>query len=156
MPPDRVKVPTERKAPAFKPPRPTNKSKESTSKAAPRRKSGPIQPEPSSFSSDDEPVVETSHRSSPEATNNTMSTRESPPTIPSKLLTKLLQHHFQDNQTRIGKDANAVVGKYMETFVREAIARAVYERSEADGGKGRGVDFLEAWHLVYMERRVTC
>ena len=35
-----------------------------------------------------------------------------------------------------------MVGKYMETFVREAIARAAFERSEA-GGKGIGGDFLE-------------
>lgn len=48
---------------------------------------------------------------------------------------------------RIGKEANGVVGKYMETFVREAIARAALERSEAvaQGNVAAGVagDFLE-------------
>ena len=43
---------------------------------------------------------------------------------------------------RIGKDANELVGKYMETFIREAIARATFERSESDGG-GLGGEFLE-------------
>ena len=34
-----------------------------------------------------------------------------------------------------------MVGKYIETFVREAIARAAFERSEAEGGLGG--QFLE-------------
>jgi len=45
---------------------------------------------------------------------------------------------------RIGKGANAAVGKYFETFVREAIARAAFERAEAVGSAGgRGDGFLE-------------
>ena len=32
----------------------------------------------------------------------------------------------------MGKDANVLVGKYMETFVREAIARAECERANAE------------------------
>ena len=44
---------------------------------------------------------------------------------------------------RIGKDANALVGKYMETFVREALARAAFERGEGRGEGGRGGDFVE-------------
>jgi len=59
------------------------------------------------------------------------STQDAPPTIPPALLTKLLHHHFKECKMRIGKDAKGVVGKYMETFVREAIARAAFERSEA-------------------------
>ena len=35
-----------------------------------------------------------------------------------------------------------VVGKYMESFVRDAIARAAFERSAA-GGEGIGSHFLE-------------
>ena len=67
-----------------------------------------------------------------------MVTDDAPPTIPPKLLTTLLNHHFRDEDTRIGKDANALVGRYMETFVREALARAAFERNEA-GDR----DFLE-------------
>lgn len=69
-----------------------------------------------------------------------------PPSIPPKLLTKLLHYHFENDKTRIGKDASKLVGKYMETFVREALARAAYERAEAEGG-GATKDFLEAEDL---------
>ena len=48
---------------------------------------------------------------------------------------------------RIGKEANGVVGKYMETFVREAIARAAFERQEA-GVEGMAGDFLEVSALI--------
>ena len=70
------------------------------------------------------------------------STEDPPPTIPPKLLTRLLHHNFKDSDVRIGKQANELVGKYIETFIREAIARATFERSEADGG-GLGGEFLE-------------
>lgn len=69
-----------------------------------------------------------------------------PPSIPPKLLTKLLHHHFENGQTRIGKDASKLVGKYMETFIREALARAAYERAKAEG-EGATKDFLEAEDL---------
>ena len=36
----------------------------------------------------------------------------SDPQIPSKLLTRLLHHHFQNEKTKIAKDANTVVAKY--------------------------------------------
>lgn len=60
----------------------------------------------------------------------------SDPTIPPKLLTRLLHHHFQNEKTKVAKDANAVVAKYVDVFVREAIARAAYERAETDGAGG--------------------
>ena len=52
---------------------------------------------------------------------------------------------------RISRDANDLVGKYTETFVREAIARATFERSEADGG-GLGGEFLEVSCCVCSPR----
>jgi hypothetical protein len=55
----------------------------------------------------------------------------SEPKVPSKLVTALLQHHFQDSKTRVTKDAAKVYAKYLDIFVREAVARAVYERREA-------------------------
>ena len=39
---------------------------------------------------------------------------------------------------RISKGADRAVGKYMEIFVREAIARAAFERSGGEEGRGRG------------------
>lgn len=63
-------------------------------------------------------------------------------TIPPELLTTLLHEFFVDEHTRISKGANRAVGKYMETFVREAIARANYERN-GNGATGGGDGFLE-------------
>ena len=62
----------------------------------------------------------------------------SEPTIPPNLLTKLLHHNFQDPKTKISKDANEVVAKYVDIFVRESLARAVYERNDAEGVSGGG------------------
>ena len=87
-----------------------------------------------------------SQSSSLEATAPTLS-REPQLSIPSELLSRLLKHHFTDEETGIGKDAKAVVSKYLETFVREALARATFERSEAEGNGGRGGDFLEVGHF---------
>ncbi|MCJ1402696.1 hypothetical protein MMC11_005917 [Xylographa trunciseda] len=143
MPPRDAKVPAKRKAPSFKPPRPVAKSKDSTTKATPRRKSAPVRPVQSLSSSDEDDEPEVTRDSSSEATNSATILQDASLTIPPKLLTTLLQHHFEDKQMRIGRDAKAVIGKYMETFVREAIARAAFERSEATSGQVRGGDFLE-------------
>lgn len=69
-----------------------------------------------------------------------------PPTIPPALLSTLVHHHLPSKKTRISKDAMGVVGKYMETFIREAIARAAFERQqvkEAAGKRTAGDDFVE-------------
>ncbi|KAH8678130.1 CENP-S associating centromere protein X-domain-containing protein [Xylariales sp. PMI_506] len=49
-------------------------------------------------------------------------------TIPPELLTRLLHEFFEKDGTRISKGANEAVAKYMDIFVREAIARAVVEK----------------------------
>ncbi|KAF2085561.1 hypothetical protein K490DRAFT_46367 [Saccharata proteae CBS 121410] len=72
---------------------------------------------------------------------------EAPP-IPTKLLNKLLHEGFEDEEMRIGKEAMAVAGKYVDIFVREAMARAVSQRKEDDkkiGGVGDG--FLQVEDL---------
>ncbi|PYH49391.1 uncharacterized protein BP01DRAFT_370854 [Aspergillus saccharolyticus JOP 1030-1] len=75
-----------------------------------------------------------------------ITTRE--PVIPPKLLTRLLHHHFQHPKTKIAKDANTVVAKYVDVFVREALARAAFERREAVGeGAAVGDGFLEVEDL---------
>ncbi|KAK0658252.1 hypothetical protein DIS24_g4920 [Lasiodiplodia hormozganensis] len=83
----------------------------------------------------------------PPASQNSMGGEDQPP-IPPKLLNRLLHEGFQDEEMRIGKEAMAVANKYVETFVREALARAMYEREEADrdeGGAGDG--FLQVEDL---------
>ncbi|KFH43421.1 Centromere protein X-like protein [Hapsidospora chrysogenum ATCC 11550] len=49
-------------------------------------------------------------------------------TIPRDLLTRLLHEFFAKDATRISKDANTAVGKYVDVFVREAIARTAVEK----------------------------
>ncbi|KAK4111095.1 hypothetical protein N656DRAFT_799391 [Canariomyces notabilis] len=61
-------------------------------------------------------------------------------TIPPDLLTRILYEFFEREDTRITKDANAAVAKYVDVFVREAIARAAAER-------GRDGSFLEVEEL---------
>ena len=75
----------------------------------------------------------------------------SDPTIPPKLLTRLLHQQFTNEKTKVAKDANAVVAKYVDVFVREAIARAAYERAETDnrGGKGASDGFLEVNPILF-------
>ncbi|KAK3683345.1 CENP-S associating centromere protein X-domain-containing protein, partial [Podospora appendiculata] len=51
--------------------------------------------------------------------------------IPPELLTRLLHEFFErEGTTRITRDANDAVARYMDVFVREAIARAAAERPE--------------------------
>lgn len=159
MAPSTSKPAQKRKTPSFKPPRPAA-SKAGKPAVAPRRKSAPVKrtsyiDTQASAADDDEDdnddddipsdtqLPDASEESDDPQPNNT---QDPPPTIPPALLTKLLHHHFKDDIMRIGKEANGVVGKYMETFVREAIARAAFERSgaQAEGGGGIGGDFLEA------------
>ena len=161
MPPTSKPV-AKRGRPAFKLPRPATEYQKSKATGS-RRKSSPTK---HSFidsaaegdkdedeyddDDDDDPELVSSQSSDDSASGESdtlptathVGTQDLPPTISPALLTKLLHHHFQDDKFRIGKQANGVVGKYMETFVREAIARAAFERSEA-GGTGFGSDFLE-------------
>lgn len=70
-------------------------------------------------------------------------------TIPPELLTRILHEFFEKDGTRITKDANSSVAKYMDIFVKEAIARAAAER---DGG------FLEVSTAIrhLWSRDLTC
>lgn len=60
-------------------------------------------------------------------------------TIPAELMTRLLHEFFEKDGTRITRDANAAVAKYMDIFVREAIARSAAERD----GRFMEVSFAE-------------
>lgn len=72
------------------------------------------------------------------------------PAIPPQLITRLLHHHFKNEKTRIAKDADAVVAKYVDTFVREAIARAALEsRANEKKGEQRADGFLEVCFMLH-------
>ena len=62
------------------------------------------------------------------------------PAIPHNLLVRILHEHFKHPDTRISKDAMSGITKYIEIFVREALARADWERSKTGGDDG---GFLE-------------
>ncbi|KAJ2903395.1 hypothetical protein MKZ38_009972 [Zalerion maritima] len=49
--------------------------------------------------------------------------------IPGDLLVRLLHQFFEKDGTKISRDANAAVAKYVDVFVKEAIARTAHERS---------------------------
>lgn len=85
--------------------------------------------------------------------NNETDILNSEPTVPPKLLTRLLHHHFQNPKTKIAKDANEVVAKYVDVFVREALARAAFERNESgNGGNGIGDGFLEVCFFSLLDQ----
>lgn len=69
------------------------------------------------------------------------------PTVPSELLTRLLYEFFESDKTKITKDANEAVARYVDIFVREAIARSVMEREGGNGTTTGGGGFLEVEDL---------
>ena len=157
MPPTTSEPAPKRRPPTFKPPRPAKSTKQTP---AARRKSAPTKSKRPSFLADeaaaseeddeadedddeDENPLDVPSSSDPSGPSDPAplptSTQDPPQTIPPALLSRLLRHHFKVEGTRIGKEAEGVVGKYMETFVREAIARAAFERAESEeGGGGAG------------------
>ncbi|EME47162.1 hypothetical protein DOTSEDRAFT_125145 [Dothistroma septosporum NZE10] len=56
---------------------------------------------------------------------------DSTPSIPQPLLLRLIHEGFADKNTKIDKQAIQVFHKYVEVFVREAIARTRAEKEEA-------------------------
>jgi CENP-S associating Centromere protein X len=172
---------TKRKRPAFSPPRPkvskakgneVSKTSISKSKARPapskQHKSCPLtSPTPSESDSTPESEPDSPRRSSTppfepdyllaEVTHNEAA-QDDEPIVPLALVHTLLHHHFSDkDKTRISQDAKALIGKYVDTFVREAIARSAFERQEKsaeDGAKAsdhRGDDgWLEVEDLERM------
>lgn len=53
------------------------------------------------------------------------------------------QAYLEPDKTKIAVDAKALVGKYIEIFVKEAIARCTHERAERDAEGGGGDGWLE-------------
>lgn len=66
------------------------------------------------------------------------------PSIPRPLLLRLMHEHFANKATKIDKHAIAVLEKYLEVFVREAIARAALAKKE-DVSTGAASQGEERW-----------
>lgn len=67
--------------------------------------------------------------------------------IPEPLLSRLLQQHFDNSETKIQRGAMTLVGSYMEVFVREAFARAKIEREKGVRAGGISDGFLQVEDL---------
>ncbi|KUJ21603.1 uncharacterized protein LY89DRAFT_714694 [Mollisia scopiformis] len=63
--------------------------------------------------------------------------------IPEDLLNVILHQFFKEEGTRLHKDASVAVGRYMEVFVREGIARACWAGNKGGNGGGLEVEDLE-------------
>ncbi|THY19946.1 hypothetical protein D6D01_06946 [Aureobasidium pullulans] len=120
--------------------------------AAKRQKTGPAMPprlpslSPLSSAIQPDPAPAPAHLLPPTHTAATIgTTNDNIPLLPSPLLTRLLHESFDDKTVKIGKDANALTARYLDLFVREAVARAAEvakekkEMKEA-GGQGDGDD----------------
>ncbi|KAL1296758.1 hypothetical protein AAFC00_000224 [Neodothiora populina] len=62
------------------------------------------------------------------------------PLLPGLLLTRLLYECFEDKEVKISKDANSLMARYMDLFVREAVARATEVQKERKTEEGHVVD----------------
>ncbi|KAF2011014.1 hypothetical protein BU24DRAFT_51051 [Aaosphaeria arxii CBS 175.79] len=158
-----------RKGPAFKPPRPVNSSTTTAQRgpaATTSRVSGPakrtsaagagLQPSLTLISDsededDEQDALSQSDRDelmedATEVEHTSILQPQLDP-IPEKLLARLLYEGFEDKDMKIQKGAMELVGKYMEIFVREAVARARFERSEARQGGSHMDGYLQVEDL---------
>lgn len=152
--------PTTRKAPQFKPPRPVKApTKASATRAAgasaPATKAG-FQPATTIISSDEEDALEDEFDAlsddlmedapapKPARTVEPLTTAHP---IPAPLLARLLHENFEDSNTQIQKGAMTLTGRYMEIFVREALARAKHERARSARSDGISDGFLQVEDL---------
>lgn len=131
---------------AFKPQRPVSKTTKSTTsktttKTVSRRKSAPPQRAPSHSSNGDDSFDEVP-QANKENEDDGLRPDDPAQSIPHDLLKTLLKLSFKDQEVGIGREASLLIGKYMDTFVREAIARAAFERAESSEHSNGG-DFLE-------------
>ena len=98
----------------------------------PKRKPSARQPSPEAISDNASPSPPANRAPSPSHSSAPPepSLSTDVPSIPQPLLIRLLHEHFQDKTTKIDKHAVQVVQKYMEIFVREAIARTALAKAE--------------------------
>lgn len=67
--------------------------------------------------------------------------------VPAPLLTRLLHESFVDKSLKIGKEANEIMRTYVDTFIREAVARAALSKNERAAGDELGDDWLDVEDL---------
>ncbi len=111
-------------------PRPAALSKKPPPKPKPAR-----QPSPMAISDDDDddigPFISPDRDAVASNALPGASQSDESASIPQNLLTRLLHEHFADKTTQIDKQAIQVFQKYIEVFVREAIARSALANEES-------------------------
>ena len=155
---------TTRKGPQFKPPRPVTAPKKASTATASRAKvastkpttKARFQPATTIISSDEEDVQEDDldafsddimdDAPAPQPTRTVEPLTTAHP-IPAPLLARLLHENFEDQSTQIQKGAMTLTGRYMEIFVREALARAKHERARSARNDGISDGFLQVEDL---------
>lgn len=182
MPSKSIATASKRKRPTFSPPRPKNSKtkvgivankslsndvKRGATKSKQRKPVRLTSPTPSNLDSTADSELQSEPHSPPldsepdymlAEVTHTEAAEDHEPAIPLPLIHTLLNHHFSDkDKTRISQEAKAVIGKYFDTFVREAIARSAFERKEQSAEdaaaelNGRGDDgWLEVEDLEKM------
>lgn len=88
---------------------------------------------------DSDPFSSQPHLPSPRKTSHFNPEPEPAAAIPLDLINVLLHSFFKQPNTRLAKDANAAVGMYIETFVREGLARADWARVNGWEGELEGL-----------------
>ncbi|EPE07556.1 hypothetical protein F503_00278 [Ophiostoma piceae UAMH 11346] len=129
----------------FKPPRPTGRpsdnsgSSSSAADATSRRieisddDDNDNENDENNESNENDAGVDTEVATDNEDTTAAAAAAPSEPAIPPALLSRLLSHFFQNHKgtpTRLTQDAHASIDKYMEIFIREAVARSVAARTD--------------------------
>jgi hypothetical protein len=91
------------------------------------------------------------HSDGPESEEEEQST-----TFPTKLIGRILQENFTSPNTRISADALAVTTEYLRIYTREAIWRAIQEKTKNDTVAGSlGTGLLEVEDLERMTGPLT-
>jgi hypothetical protein len=163
---------TNRNTSAFKPPRPKSVATTPKSKTTKSAKSSKTTKSRKSNISAIDSSASSSEAASPpssepdfllaELVPATPEPEDDTPKIPEKLILTLLNNSFQNKEkTKVGTGVASAVGKYVDVFVRETLARSVFERTERqkeDGMGGMGDGFLEvsATCAPTFEGRVLC
>ncbi|KAF9695447.1 hypothetical protein EKO04_006539 [Ascochyta lentis] len=158
---------TTRKGPQFKPPRPVKAPAKASTAAASRaagtskKSNAPVarpefQTAATIISSDEEDAQEDEFDAlsddlmedvpAPKSTRAVEPLTTAHP-IPAPLLARLLHENFEDPNTQIQKGAMTLTGRYMEIFVREALARAKHERARSARNDGILDGFLQVEDL---------
>ncbi|KAF1343861.1 CENP-S associating centromere protein X-domain-containing protein [Delphinella strobiligena] len=118
---------------ANKRPRLARPSSLSDSSATPTREPSPI----NVSDDDDGPNRSTAQQN---AASNIGAESDEIPLLPAPLLTRLLHGSFDDKQMRISREANTLTARYLDIFVREAVARAALAQRERKESGEMAVD----------------